>query len=230
MTSRTGNKAKGRHILIPIEVSGQHRDHLDAQADSLDKLAAEHLDPAALDTVARALGLKIGKAKPLAPGGKMQLGILTLPDAGAWAAGAKVGQVSPIIETPFAMYLFRVDSVSQPGIPTLAQAKDTVTEAVRDQKKKVEARKIGQELVKRLDGGATLAQAAEAMKLPHQTYGPFARLNSPIRDPIVIGSAFGLAAGKHSGVIDTDEGLYVLQVLEHTAPDSAAFVLSLIHI
>jgi peptidyl-prolyl cis-trans isomerase D len=224
VTSRTGNKAKGRHILIPIEVTGQHRDHLDAQADSLDKLAAEHLDPAALDTVARALGLKIGKAKPLPAGGKMQLGILTLPDAGAWAAGAKVGQVSPIIETPFAMYLFRVDSVSQPGIPTLAQAKDTVTEAVRDQKKKVEARKIGQELVKRLDGGATLAQAAEAMKLPHQAYGPFARLSSPIHDPIVTGSAFGLAAGKHSGVIDTDEGLYVLQVLEHTAPDSAAFV------
>jgi len=230
VTSRTGNKAKGRHILIPIEITGQHRDHLDAQADSLDKLAAEHLDPAALDTVARALGLKIGQAKPLAAGGKMQLGILTLPDAGAWAASAKVGQVSPIIETPFAMYLFRVDSVSQPGIPTLAQSRDTVTEAVRDQKKKVAARKIGQELVQRVDGGATLAQAAEALKLPHQVYGPFARLTSPIRDPIVTGTAFGLPAGKHSGVIDTDEGLYVLQVLEHTAPDSAAFVKDLTQI
>jgi peptidyl-prolyl cis-trans isomerase D len=223
VTSRTGNKAKGRHILIPIEVSGQHRDRLDAQADTLDKLAAEHLDPAALDTVARALRLQIGRAKPLPAGGKMQLGLLTLPDAGGWAAQAKVGQISSIIETPFAMYLFRIDSVQPAGVPSLAQAKDTVTEAVRDEKKRVEARKLGQELVKQLDGGATLAQAAGAMKLPHEVYGPFARLSSPIRDPAVTGAAFGLATGKHSGVIDTKEGLYVLQVLEHTAPDSATF-------
>jgi peptidyl-prolyl cis-trans isomerase D len=223
VTSRTGNKAKGRHILIPIEVTGPHRDRLDAQADSLDRLAAEHLDPAALDTVARALGLQINRARPLAAGGKMQVGMLTLPDAGGWAAQAKVGQISSIIETPFAMYLFRVDSVHAAGIPSLAAAKDTVTEAVRDQKKKVQARTLGQELIKRVDGGATLAQAADAMKLPHQVYGPFPRLSSPIRDPVVTGTAFGLAAGKHSGVIDTKDGLYVLQVLERTPADSVAF-------
>ena len=38
ITSRKGDKAKGRHILIPIEVAGAHRDQLDAQADSLEKL------------------------------------------------------------------------------------------------------------------------------------------------------------------------------------------------
>jgi len=108
----------------------------------------------------------------------MQLGLLTLPDAGGWAAQAKVGQISSIIETPFAMYLFRIDSVQPAGVPSLAQAKDTVTEAVRGEKKRVEARKLGQQLVKQLDGGATLAQAAAAMKLPHEVYGPFARLSS----------------------------------------------------
>jgi peptidyl-prolyl cis-trans isomerase D len=55
VTSRKGNKAKGRHILFPIEVTGAHRDQLDAQADSLEHLGAERSDPAALDTVARAL-------------------------------------------------------------------------------------------------------------------------------------------------------------------------------
>lgn len=223
MTSRTGNKAKGRHILIPIEVTGKHRDRLDAEADSLDKLAAEHADPAALDTAARALGLQIGHAKPLAAGGKMQVGLLTLPDAGTWAADAKAGQISPIIETPFAMYVFRVDSIHPPGVPTLAAAKDTVTRIVRDAKKTGDARKLAEELVKRLDGGSTLAQAADAMKLPHEVYGPFTRVTSPLRDPLVTGVAFGLAPGKHSGVIDTKDGLYVLQVLDHTPADSAAF-------
>lgn len=223
MTSRTGNKAKGRHILIPIEVTGKHRDRLDAEADSLDKLAAEHADPAALDTAARALGLQIGHAKPLATGGKMQVGLLTLPDAGTWAADAKAGQISPIIETPFAMYVFRVDSIHPPGVPTLADARDTVTRIVRDAKKTGDARKLAEELVKRLDGGSTLAQAADATRLPHEVYGPFTRVTSPLRDPLVTGVAFGLAPGKHSGVIDTKDGLYVLQVLDHTPADSAAF-------
>lgn len=223
MTSRTGNKAKGRHILIPIEVTGKHRDRLDAEADSLDKLAAEHADPAALDTAARALGLQIGHAKPLAAGGKMQVGLLTLPDAGTWAADAKAGQISPIIETPFAMYVFRVDSIHPPGVPALADARDTVTRIVRDAKKTGDARKLAEELVKRLDGGSTLAQAADAMKLPHEVYGPFTRVTSPLRDPLVTGVAFGLAPGKHSGVIGTKDGLYVLQVLDHAPADSAAF-------
>jgi Parvulin-like peptidyl-prolyl isomerase len=223
VTSRNGKKAKGRHVLIPIEVTGKHRDRLDAQADSLDKLAAEQLDPAALDTVARALGLQVGKSKPLADGGKMQIGMLTLPDAGAWASTAKVGQVSSIIETPFAMYLFRVDSIHPAGVPTLADAKDEVTGAIRNDKKKAQARALGQDLLKRIDGGATLAQAADSLKLPHQVYGPFTRINSPIQDPLVTGAAFGLPSGKHSGLIDTKDGLYVLQVLERTPADSAAF-------
>ncbi len=56
ITARKGDSATGRHILIPIELAGAHRDMVDAQADSLEELGASRLDPAALDTVARALG------------------------------------------------------------------------------------------------------------------------------------------------------------------------------
>ena len=64
ITSRNGKKAKGRHILFPIEVTGSHRDQLDAQADSLERLGAERTDPAALDTVARALKLTDRQVEP----------------------------------------------------------------------------------------------------------------------------------------------------------------------
>src|ERR671910_3011626 len=85
VTSRKGSKAKGRHILIPIEVTGAHRDQLDAQADTLEQLGAERTDPAALDTVARALKLRIGRTAPVQQGSKVQLGNLVVPDAGVWA-------------------------------------------------------------------------------------------------------------------------------------------------
>jgi hypothetical protein len=116
-----------------------------------------------------------------------------------------------------------LDSIHPAGIPTLAEAKEVVTDSIRNEKKKGQARAIGQDLLKRIDGGATLRQAADALKLPHQVYGPFSRVSSPIQDPMVTGAAFGLSAGKHSGLIDTKDGFYVLQVLEQTPADSAAF-------
>ena len=42
--------------------------------------------------------------------------------------------------------------------------------------------------------------------------------------PLVVGTAFGLGAGQRSGVLDTKEGLYVLQTVTHTKVDSTKFV------
>jgi peptidyl-prolyl cis-trans isomerase D len=224
ITSRKGNKAKGRHILFPIEVTGAHRDLLDAQADSLEHLGAERSDPAALDTVARALKLPIGHSQPVQQGSKVQLGQLVVPDAGVWAFQAKPGATSPVIETSFAYYIFRLDSVQAAGVPTLAQIRGSVEGAVREQKKWESARQIAKAYLKRLDGGATMAQAAAEMKLPNQEFGPFSRLNPPLTNPVVVGAAFGLKQGERSGVLDTKDGIYVIQALDHIKADSTKFV------
>jgi parvulin-like peptidyl-prolyl isomerase len=39
-----------------------------------------------------------------------------------------------------------------------------------------------------------------------------------------VGAAFGVEVGKTSGLIETDEGLYVLKVLKREPADSAEFV------
>ena len=67
-------------------------------ADSLERLAAEHLDPAALDTAARALKLPIGQTGPVQEGTRVLLGTAVIPDAGVWAFQAKVGETSPVID------------------------------------------------------------------------------------------------------------------------------------
>jgi peptidyl-prolyl cis-trans isomerase D len=221
--SRKGNKATARHILIPIEISGAHRERLDAQADTLERLAAEQTDPAALDTVARALKLEIKQAQPLHPGEKMRVGILTLPDAGAWVARAKQGEISPIIETPVAMYLFRVDSIAAGGVPALGAIRHEVAQRVREEKKKAAARDVAKRLLQRIQSGATLAAAADSLKLPFDVFGPFSRVDAPISSPIVVGAAFGVDSGKTSGVIEAKEGLYVLEVVSRRVADSAAF-------
>ncbi|HET9465742.1 MAG TPA: peptidylprolyl isomerase [Gemmatimonadales bacterium] len=224
ITSRKGNKVKGRHILFPIEVTGAHRDQLDAQADSLETLGADRTDPAALDTVARALKLRIGRSGPVQEGTKVQLGQLVVPDAAVWAFTAKPGNTSPVIETPFAYYLFRLDSLHPAGVPTLAEIRPAVEHSAREARKWDAARKIAKDYLKRLEEGSTMEQAAKAMELAHRESGPFSRVNPPLTSPMVVGTAFGLEAGQRSGILDTKDGLYVLETISHTKADSAKFV------
>ncbi len=223
VTKRDGNKATARHILVPIEIAGAHRDSLDAEADSLELLAAERLDPAALDTAARALGLRISRTNPVQQGGTVLVGRQVVPDAGVWAFQAQEGEVSPIIETPDAMYVFRLDSAQAGGIPPLDQIRQTVASAVRDARKWDAARTIGQNVQKRLSEGSTLDQVAQALSLPHQKLGPFTRVQPPLPNPVIIGAAFGVPVGQTSPMLDTKEGLYFLKVLSRDKPDSAEF-------
>jgi peptidyl-prolyl cis-trans isomerase D len=225
ITSRKGNKAKGRHVLIPVEVAGEHRDHLDAQADSLERLGAEREDPAALDTVSKALSLPIGRTGGVQEGTRVQVGNLVVPDAGAWAfGGSKVGATSPVIETSFAFYVFRIDSLQAAGVPPLAQIRPAVEYALRNDKKKQLAKPKAEEYLKRLANGESMAEAAKAMSLPHREFGPFTRVNPPLTDPMVVGTAFGLDKGQRSGLLDTPDGLYVMESLEKIPADSAKFV------
>ena len=226
VTSRRADTAEGRHILIPIELAGTHRDLVDSQADSMEALGAERLDPAALDTVARALALPIYRAAPLQPGTQVLVGNLVVPDAGVWAFRAQVGEVSPIIEDSRNFYLFRLDSLQPEGVPPLADStvRAAVTEEVRSLKKWDAARARGQEYLDRLTAGASMAQAAEAMGLPYREVGPFVRTRPPFPNPILVGTAFGLAPGTRSGLLDTSDGLYVIQVLRHEAADSSQFL------
>jgi len=224
ITSRKGDKLKGRHILIPIEVAGAHRDLLDAQADSLEKLGADKSDPAALDTVARALHLPVGKTGPVQEGTKVQVGNLVVPDAGVWASTARKGQTSPVIETSIAYYVFRVDSLQPAGVPPLGQIRDVVAFQARAEKKLERGREIAREFYQRVQAGGALQAVADSMKLPYKEFGPFPRVNPPVDDPIVVGTAFGLDSGKVSPLLDTKQGIYVLKVLQHTKADSAAFV------
>lgn len=223
VTSRQGTKAKGRHILIPIEVVGDHRDQLDAQADSLETLAAERLDPAALDTVGRVLNLPILHSGPVQEGTRVQVGRFVVPDAGVWAFQAEKGEVGPIIEIPEAFFVFRLDSVQAAGVPTLANIRPAVESSVRDVKKRAKARELAKNVEQRMTEGSTLSQAADALKLPNQEMGPFSRVKPPLPNPQLIGAAFGLKKGEHSKALDTEEGIYFLEVLDHVPADSAEF-------
>lgn len=223
VTKRAGDKVTARHILVPIELAGAHRDLVDRQADSLELLAADHLDPAALDTAARSLKLPIGQTGPVQEGTRVLLGTYVIPDAGVWAFQAKIGETSPVIDGDAAFYVFRVDSVLSAGTPPLASVTRAVTIVVSDQKKEAKAKQIGEELTRRLTTGVSLPDASKALGLPNREFPLFSRINPPLTVPQVIGAAFATPKGRPSAVIASPDGLYVIEVLERVPADSAAF-------
>lgn len=227
MTSRAGDKAKGRHILIPVEIVGDHRDRLDRAADSLDRVADATDQGATFEEVARKLGLKVLSSGGVQEGSRVQAGNLVVPDAGVWAFQAKEGDASPVVETEYAFFLFRLDSLAPAGTPQLEDIRGSVEQAIRDEKKLVKAREVAASYLARVKGGESMAAAATAMNLPNREMGPFPRVNPPLQNPAVVGTAFGLPEGALSGVIETDEGLYVIKSVKRVPADSAEFARTL---
>ncbi len=221
--SRTADSVNARHILIPFELAGAHRDLVDAQADSLERLGAERLDPAALDTVARALRLPIGQTGPVQEGSRVLLGPFVVPDAAVWAMRAEPGETSPVIEGETAFYVFRLDSLIEAGTPALEQIRGVVERQAREQKKNEKARELAKVLVQRVKAGSSLADASKAMGLSYREFPPFARVSPPLSNAKLVGGIFGLSDGQTSDVIETDEGLYVVHMIQRLPADTTAF-------
>jgi peptidyl-prolyl cis-trans isomerase D len=222
VTKRWPDSTSGRHILVPIEVTGAHRDHLDTRADSLELLAAEQLDPAALDTAARVLGLKVEQVGPVV---KDRFSSLP-PDVMVWAFQAQEGEVSPVVETPGLYLVARLDSVRAAGLPPLAGIHGEVEQLVRADRKKAAARKLGETVrTQAVATGGSLQKAAESAGLPFAVMGPFARVTAPFNGNGAIGTAFGLQLTQVSQPIEGGGGqVYVMQAVERIPADSAEFV------
>jgi hypothetical protein len=88
------------------------------------------------------------------------------------------------------------------------------------------ARQEAQQVVDRVRSGAALANVAADMSLEVRTAGPFARddfVPGIGRYNAVVGAAFGLPVGHVDDVVSTATNQYVVEVLDRTQPDSAAW-------
>ena len=222
VSKRWPDSSSGRHILIPIEVTGVHRDQLDARADSLEQLAAERLDPAALDTAARVLGLKVDGVGPVVKGRFSSLP----PDITVWAFQAREGELSPVVETSDVYMIARLDSSRAAGLPSLASIRSEVEGLVKRERKKAEAKKLGETIRERaVAPGGSLETAATAAGVTFSLAGPFARVSAPFAGNTAIGTAFGLQLSQISRPVEGGGGqFYVMQGLGRVPADSAEFL------
>lgn len=222
-----GDSVKVRHILIPVALQGEHLDQVEARADTLERQAAERSGPAVLDSAARRFGLQVSPVFQVVEGNPFMLGSNAIPDVSVWAFEAPVGETSPIIEATRAYYVFQLDSVTEAGIPPLDQIRAHATRLVRLEKQKALARRHADSLLTMLRGVPDLAAAAAARGLIVDRFGPFVRVRPPsylAGQPVVIGTAFGLSVGERSGVLEGENGYFIIESLGRKLADSSAWV------
>ncbi|HTR21461.1 MAG TPA: SurA N-terminal domain-containing protein [Gemmatimonadales bacterium] len=222
-----GDSLHVRHILVPIELAGAHRDSVEARADTLERLAAEHDDGAALDTAAKHLNLPLARAPRIVEGDRLQLGRWVIPNVGVWAFEARPGQTSPVYDAEPAFYVFRLDSLIPAGLPPLNEVRDQVSYRARLDKKRTLATARARQIAADLKRAPDLIQAAGARGLAAQRLGPFTRLSPPVSlqgEPAVLGAAFGLGVAERSDLIVGERASYILQSLSRKLADSSAWL------
>jgi peptidyl-prolyl cis-trans isomerase D len=220
-----GDSITVRHILVRIAQSDSSAAQTDRKADSLSK-AANIDKPAEFDSVARALGLKVGhvvamESDPLTWDGRY------VPGGSAWTfGGAKVGETSDLIDADDAYYLIRIDSLKEGGKPTLDAARDDIRrELVRAKKLDMLIPKA-QALVTAARGGQTLEAAAQSAGLKVEKSPTFARTTQvPTlgQTTEAIGAAFGAPVGSVAPPAKGQNNVIVLRVDRRTEADRATF-------
>ena len=225
MDARQGDSAEFSHILIKIQQSDSSAARTNAQADSLEKLAAQQDNPAAFDQAAKTLGLKpvsvlISEGSPAYLDGRQ------IPSVSAWAfSGVKVGETSELQEADRAYYLARLDSLTPGGHPTFEAAKAEARRAVAEQK----ALDL---LVPRARAFATQAAATSLEQAAAADQRTVAK--SPAFTPTgyapelgqmtsVTGAAFALPIGTISTPIVTQHAIYVIRVDRRVPSDRAVW-------
>jgi peptidyl-prolyl cis-trans isomerase D len=224
----TRDSIKARHILVPIELAGQHLDQVDSRVDSLDRYVADQPGGGSqLDTVARRMGLPVGHAE-LREDQPLLLGRYRVPDVHLWAFEATPGSTSPVIEGQVAFYVFRLDSLQPAGVAPLDEVRAMVTEAVRRERQMAEARKIADQVAVAVARTRSLAQAAQSASAgrPVESLPPFTRTRPPPAmsgELALLGAAFGLRVGEVSGLIAGEHGFYFLESVARRGADSTAW-------
>jgi parvulin-like peptidyl-prolyl isomerase len=217
------DSARARHILIPFARTEESEIALLALADSLEALA----ETMSLERAASAMGLTTQTAE-ITLDFPFIAGAGRISEGADWVFEAETapGDVSPVFETSTAFYALEVVSKEPEGVLSLEQATPAIEATLRFDRKMERAREEARTLVERVRAGTPLVNAAAEMGLEARIAGPFSRddfVPGIGRHNAVIGTAFGLPIGRVSGVVSTSTNHYVLEVLQRTEPDSAAW-------
>src|SRR5216117_1591311 len=132
------------------------------------------------------------------------------------------GGVSLPVKTPAGLALLKAVATIPAGVPALGEIKDRVALAVRREKAEAQARERAMRLAEEAKGGDFVAAAKKAGAVTGET-SRFSRTKPAEKLPgDAMLAALRAPLGAVSEPVKTQQGYYVLRVLERVAPDPGA--------
>jgi peptidyl-prolyl cis-trans isomerase D len=220
--SRQGDSARARHILIPIERTNESEIRLLTLADSLESMGATM----SLEEAARILSIPV-QQQVMTEIFPFLAGVGQISDGLDWAfEEASPGEISGVFEDEQAFYMMELVSSAPSGVQTLENARATIEQVLRMEKKVEVARAEALELVDEARSAGTLDVLDGRGGLTVQEAGPLTRLEffpGLGYQNRAVGAAFGLAEGEIGGPVVTESNVFLIQVLERLPADSLAW-------
>ena len=187
-------------------------------------------DPSAADKfkeASEALGLVAGTAV-LNPEFSFIAGAGEVGEASEWVfeEEASEGDVSPLFETREAFYMLEILEIQEAGTVSLEDATPSIEQTLANSKKIENGKDQASEVLNELNEDVALEELASNLDLEIQEAGPYTRLDFAQglgRLNAATGAGFGLNIGEFSDVIEANNNVFILQLLDHTPPDSLVF-------
>ena len=219
---QNGRKSvRAAHILASFKPGEETMAGLRSKAEAVAELARSD----GMDTAAAEFGLQ---AIPTSyfPQGSYLPGLGVFPELMAFAFDEKKGAVSEALENAQALVVALVADRKKAGVQPLADVEQRVKMLVARQKAKAAALEAAGRVHAEIAGGNAIDQAARDNGLAVDSTGPVSRSDFVPKagsQNEFFGAAFGLAAGAVSRPVQTDNGVYIIQVLQKIPADPAKF-------
>jgi peptidyl-prolyl cis-trans isomerase D len=190
--------------------------------DRMDELAADASERGLVEAAAVA-GLQL-RESGVFPRSPVIPGLGELPRGAYWAHEARVGDVSPVLETDDAYYVLTLLEKTPEGTSPLREVRGRIESVLRGQEARDRAREHAESVREKLLAGQSMEEiaAADTLLAAGETapFGPGDYLPEAGGIGEFHGAAFALEDGEYSPVVETRRGLYVLRLLSTQHEDA----------
>ncbi len=219
---QAGDSMQARHILVPFARTEESELALLTLADSLEALGESRTLAEAASTLNLGVETAYLTVEFAFIAGAGQVG-----EGSEWAfEEALVGDVSPVLETRQAFYMLELSEIREAGAISLSDARGSIEQTVRADKKVEQAKREGEEIVAQVRAGANFAEIVEQRGLEIQAAGPYTRVDFVPglgRLNPAVGVGFGLNIGDVSSAVEANNNVFIIELADYFAADTTAF-------
>lgn len=220
-TEDGAEQVQARHILMRIEASNRT---IRAAASRIDDFLFALEDGKSFEAAAEEVGLEVERT-PAFERDAFVPGFGALRAGQRFAFSAEPGATTdrPMEDDEY-VYAFRLVEVKEPRTQSFDEVADQARFALAQERRKEMARAALEAAVTASDG--TLESIADQLDAAVQAPAPFSRdsfVPGVGRRNGFVAAAFGLAEGERSGMVESDRGYYVLEMVKRIPADETLF-------